>query len=78
MTRGRRATGLRRPNIVQVTFNDQEAEFIARKSIESGISSATYGRMLMLTRDWKETLIQLREDQHNAPLHKLDGRRKEV
>jgi len=77
-TRGRKATGLIRPHIVQVTFDDDEFEFVGRHSIDTGLSSSAFGRVAMLPRGWREQLVELRKRQKNAPLDKLDGRRKNV
>lgn len=74
---GRKPTGQQRPNIVQVTFSDEEFEFIGRHSIDIGMSTAAFGRQSMLPPDWRQRLPKLRMMQ-GKPLHSMDGRRKSV
>lgn len=78
MTTLRRSIGLKRPNPVQVNFNDEELEFIARHVYDIGSTSSTYGRERMLPRHWKKRLEQLRKLQNYKPLYELDGRRKNI
>lgn len=78
MTRGRKASGLKRPYIVQVAMNEEEFEYISRQSIDSGVSSSAIGRTVMLPPDWRKRLEKLRKSQDNKSLAELDGRRKNV
>jgi hypothetical protein len=78
MTRKRKASGLKRPNPIQISFTDDELEFIGRHCYDIDESASAYGRKRMLPRDWKERLVELREIQNHAPLSDLDGRRKNV
>lgn len=75
--RGRKATGLERPHILQVALTEEENEYVARYCADRGFSAATFGRIKILHNGWREELKELRRHQKDAPLHDLDGRRKE-
>ena len=75
--RGRRATGLMRPHILQVALTPEENEYVARYCADRGFSAATFGRIKILHNGWRDELEQLRRHQKGATLNDLDGRRKE-
>lgn len=59
----RTKTGLRRKFPLQIHFNDEEKEFVARESYASKISRAEFVRTLVFFDGWKNRLFKLRVSQ---------------
>lgn len=73
-SRNGKGRGLKRPHIVQVFFNENEKEFIARRAFEAGVSDSTYIRQRMIKGHWKADLDALRESQPDV--REFDARRR--
>lgn len=74
-SRNHKGRGLKRPYVVQVFFNEDEKEFIARQSFEAGLSDSTFIRQLAIKGKWKNSLDSLRSAQRLS-VREFDGRRR--
>ena len=69
----RTKTGLRRKKPLQVHFNDDESEWLARESFQQGISRAALIRKLAISENYGEGLVYLRKQQKLVPRKNIFG-----
>jgi hypothetical protein len=69
----RTKSGLRRKSPLQVHFDDDEKEWVAREAFEGGISRAAFIRNLTFTKNWRKRLQELRHKQKSFPQKHIFG-----
>jgi hypothetical protein len=70
----RTKTGLRRKKPLQVHFNDDESEWLARESFRHGISRAALIRKMVIVENYFQGLVYLRKKQKLVPRKNIFGK----